>query len=89
VIDPRFEYLATRAQQDRLRDALKPALGASLRLQVDPGKPAGETAADKAARAQMERQAEAENAIGGDPFVREMQKVFDATVDPDSIRPVD
>jgi len=89
VIDPAHEYLATRAQQDRLRDALKPALGSSLRLQIDPGKPVGETAADKAARAQMERQAEAENAIGGDPFVREMQKVFDATVDPDSIRPVD
>jgi len=89
VIDPQFEYLATRAQQDRLRDGLKPALGGSLRIQVDPGKPTGETAADKAARARMERQAEAESAIDEDPFVREMRKVFDATVDPDSVRPVD
>jgi DNA polymerase-3 subunit gamma/tau len=89
IIDPEFEYLATRAQQDRLRDALAPVLGGTVRLQIDAGKPADETAADKEARAARQRQAEAASAIDEDPLVREMQKVFDATVDPDSIRPVD
>jgi hypothetical protein len=40
-------------------------------------------------RAAAERQRQAELAIEADPLVRELQKVFDATVDNDSIRPAD
>jgi hypothetical protein len=60
-----------------------------LRLQLDLTKPAVETPAEREQRAAAERQRQAEHAIEEDPLVREMQKVFDATVDRDSIRPAD
>ncbi|HUG99833.1 MAG TPA: DNA polymerase III subunit gamma/tau [Gammaproteobacteria bacterium] len=89
VIDPAHEILATNAQQDRLRKALASHFGEAVRLQLDIAKPAAETPADKERRAAAERQLQAENAIEDDPVVREMQKVFDARVDHDSIRPAD
>jgi DNA polymerase-3 subunit gamma/tau len=60
-----------------------------MRLQLDLKKPAVETPAEREQRAAAERQRQAEHAIEEDPLVREMQKVFDATVDRDSIRPAD
>jgi DNA polymerase III subunit gamma/tau len=89
VIDPAHEFLATPAQQERLREGLSEYLGAAVRLQLDFAKPSEETPADRERRAAAERQRRAEDAIQEDPLVREMQKVFDATVDRDSIRPAD
>jgi DNA polymerase III subunit gamma/tau len=89
LIDPAHEFLATTAQQERLREALSDYLGMPVRVQLEFGKPAAETPADRERRAAAERQRQAEAAIGEDPLVREMQKVFDATVDRDSIRPAD
>jgi DNA polymerase III subunit gamma/tau len=88
-IDPAHEILATSAQQERLREALSRHFGETLRLQLDLTKPAVETPAEREQRAAAERQRQAEHAIEEDPLVREMQKVFDATVDRDSIRPAD
>lgn len=89
VIDPAHEILATNAQQERLRDALGAHFGAAVRIQLEFARPRAETPAERERRAVAERQREAEIAIGEDPLVREMQKVFDATVDRDSIRPAD
>ena len=89
VIDRAHEMLATSAQQDRLRDALSKLLGEPVRLQLDFDRPQAETPADRDRRLAAERQRQAEHAIDEDPLVREMQKLFDATVDRDSIRPAD
>ena len=89
VIDPAHEILATSAQQERLREALGRHFGTAVRLQLEFKAPRSETPADRERRAAAERQRQAENAIEADPLVREMQKVFDATVDRDSIRPAD
>jgi len=89
VIDPAHEILATSAQQERLREALAEFFGAAVRLQLDFARPQAETPADRERRVAAERQREAESAIEEDPVVREMQKVFDAKVDRDSIRPAD
>ncbi|MEJ2515088.1 MAG: DNA polymerase III subunit gamma/tau [Gammaproteobacteria bacterium] len=88
VIDPEAEYLATRVQQDRLRDSLREGLGDKVRLQIEVARPKAETPAARAARQEQQRRAEAARAIDEDPLVRDMQKVFDATVDLDSVRPV-
>jgi DNA polymerase III subunit gamma/tau len=88
-IDPAHEILATSAQQERLREALSRHFGETMRLQLDLKKPTVETPAEREQRAAAERQRQAEHAIEEDPLVREMQKVFDATVDRDSIRPAD
>ena len=87
TLDPAQEILATSAQQERLREALCRHFGAELKLQLELSRPAEETPAERERRKAAERQREAEHAIEADPLVREMQKVFDATVDPDSIRP--
>jgi DNA polymerase-3 subunit gamma/tau len=89
VIDPAHEILATNAQQERLREALAQFFGTAVRLQLDFARPQAETPADRERRAAAERQREAESAIEEDPVVREMQKIFDAKVDRDSIRPAD
>jgi DNA polymerase III subunit gamma/tau len=87
TLDPAQEILATPAQQERLRKALCTHFGAEVKLQLELSRPAEETPAERERRKAAERQREAEHAIEADPLVREMQKVFDATVDPDSIRP--
>jgi DNA polymerase III subunit gamma/tau len=89
VMDRAHEMLATSAQQDRLRDALAKLLGGPVRLQLDFDHPQAETPADRDRRLAAERQRQAEHAIDEDPLVREMQKLFDATVDRGSIRPAD
>jgi DNA polymerase III subunit gamma/tau len=89
VIDPANEVLATSAQQERLRQALAAHFGEAVRLQLEFSRPAVETPAERDRRIAAERQEQAEHAIEDDPLVRELQKVFDATVDRDSIRPAD
>ena len=89
VMDPAHEILATAGQQESLREALSAHFGATLRLQLDFAAPEEETPADRDRRHAAERQRQAEHAIEEDPLVREMERVFDATLDRDSIRPAD
>jgi DNA polymerase III subunit gamma/tau len=89
VIDPAHDILATPAQQERLRDALAAHFGKAVRLQLDFARPKAETPAARERREAEERQRRAEGAIQEDPLVREMERVFDATVDRDSIRPAE
>jgi len=89
LMDPAHEILATSAQQERLREALASHFGEAVRLQLEFSKPTAETPAERERRAAAERQKQAESAIEEDPLVREMQKIFDATVDRDSIQPAD
>jgi DNA polymerase-3 subunit gamma/tau len=88
-IDRAHEILATPAQQERLREALASYFRAELRLQLDFSRPGDETPAERERRAAIERQRGAEAAIATDPLVKELEKVFDATVDDDSIRPAE
>ena len=89
VLDPAYEYLATSAQQELLRAALEQHFGSPVRVQIDHAAPAGDTPAAAEQRAARERQRQAIQSIEADPVVTEMQRVFDATVDRNSIRPVD
>jgi DNA polymerase III subunit gamma/tau len=53
------------------------------------GRPPAETPAERERRAAASASSRREVAIEEDPLVRELQQVFDATVDRDSIRPAD
>jgi DNA polymerase-3 subunit gamma/tau len=81
--------LAEGGTVDKLRAALEAALGRSVRVSTEFGSTSGPTAAGLAAQASAERQRQAEEAIYGDPFVRELLDNFGAAVDPASIRPRD
>ena len=74
---------------EKLKAALAQALGRAVRVTVEVGSTTGPTAAGIAAQASAERQRQAEEAIYGDPFVRELIDNFGASVDPASIRPRD
>jgi DNA polymerase-3 subunit gamma/tau len=74
---------------DKLKLALEAALGRTIRVSAEAGSTSGPTAAGLAAQATAERQRQAEEAIYGDPFVRELIDNFGASVDPASIRPRD
>jgi DNA polymerase-3 subunit gamma/tau len=74
---------------EKLKAALAQTLGRAVRVTVDVGSTTGPTAAGIAAQASAERQRQAEEAIYGDPFVRELIDNFGASVDPASIRPRD
>ena len=89
AMDPANEIFATAGQQESLREALARHFGEPVRLQLDLVRPERETPADRERRLAAERQRDAEQAIGEDPLVREMEKALGATVDRDSIRPAD
>jgi len=74
---------------DKLKAALEAALGRTVRVTAEVGSTTGPTAAGLAEKASAERQRQAEEAIYGDPFVRELIDNFGASVDPASIRPRD
>ncbi|NGP54347.1 DNA polymerase III subunit gamma/tau [Thioalkalivibrio sp. XN8] len=88
-IDRVHEILATPAQQERLREAMAGYFGTELRLQLEFSRPGEETPADRERRLAAERQRQAEQAIATDPLLKELEQVFDATVDGGSIRPAD
>jgi DNA polymerase-3 subunit gamma/tau len=84
-----LKTLAEAGTVAKLKSALEAALGRPLRLTTEVGNTTGPTAAGLAAEVSAERQRQAEEAIYGDPFVRELIDNFGASVDPASIRPRD
>jgi DNA polymerase-3 subunit gamma/tau len=81
--------LAEAGNVERLKNGLSQFFGRPVRLNVEIGTTRGPTAAGLAEQARAERQRRAEEAIYGDPFVRQLIDNFGAQVDPDSIRPND
>lgn len=94
--DDRFELLvsdahravATRDFQDKLREALSQHFDRPVQLIVTLGEASGDTPAAQLLREKEQRQGEAEAEIQNDPFVQTLVRDFDATVLPDSIKPL-
>ncbi len=85
---PQFEHLRSDGMLRTLTEALAPALGADLRITVEPLAGGGDTLADHLRREQQQRQGRAESAIAADPTVQSLVAMFDARVVPNSTRPV-
>jgi DNA polymerase-3 subunit gamma/tau len=79
--------LLEAGSEARLRAALSEHFGRPMRLSVQVGATAGDTAASRSEQARAALQRQAEEAIRADPFVRELIDNFGASVDPRSIRP--
>jgi DNA polymerase-3 subunit gamma/tau len=83
------KHLVDPTYADRLRAALEQATGRKLKLAFE----VADTAADASLAAQLgreraSRQAAAEAAFREEPFVRDVLARFDATIKPDSIKPI-
>lgn len=84
-----IRHLAEPSLVERARELLAEHFGAGVQLQVTVGQTGGQTAAARASEQQARRQAESEEAIKADPFVRTLLEEFGATILPDSIKPLD
>ena len=84
-----IRHLAEPSLVERARELLADHFGAGVQLQVTAGQTGGQTAAARASEQQARRQAESEEAIKADPFVRTLLEEFGATILPDSIKPLD
>jgi DNA polymerase-3 subunit gamma/tau len=84
---PQFEHLRSDGMLRTLTEALVPALGAGLRIQVEAHDAAADTLAERQRRARAQQQGAAEAAIAADPVVQSLIQQFDARVVPQSTRP--
>jgi len=89
VVPETHRMYAERAYQEKLKAALQPHLGPSLRLTVRVGTVSGNSVAAAKSREMAERQANAAEAIEDDPFVRDLVRDLGAEVVASSIRPAD
>ena len=81
--------LASEQMVERLQTALQNHFGRPVRLSLQVEDSLDDTPAAEQARKDEQRQEEAVRDIESDPNVRAMQEMFDAQLDPNSIRPTD
>ena len=89
ILDPECESMRVASAMERLRAALAAVLGDGLKLDIQIARPQGETPAQRLARRNAERQAEAEAVMEQDPVARFLMDELDARWVPGSIRPAD
>ncbi|NHQ86287.1 DNA polymerase III subunit gamma/tau [Iodobacter sp. HSC-16F04] len=80
--------VASRAYQEKLREALSNHFGHDISLTITLGSASGDTPAAIALREKLARLADATQSIQNDPFVQSVVRDFGATVIPDSIKPL-
>jgi DNA polymerase-3 subunit gamma/tau len=85
-MSPVHKHLAP--QQEKLQAELQKHYGHPLALKIDLAETAGETPKVRADNMKRERQDQAIAAIEGDPFVREVCDLFDASIDESTIKPI-
>ncbi len=86
-LDARHESMRTKAQEERLAQALSRALGESVRVEIEIVEAPGETlAADRARQSANELEA-ARVALADDSTARALQERFGATLHPETVRP--
>ncbi|RCS58266.1 DNA polymerase III subunit gamma/tau [Parvibium lacunae] len=88
VIRTAAKPLSQGSPVEKLRQALSEYYQQPIRLQVEVGEVQSQTAQHRDETARSERQQAAEQAIQQDPLVQGLLAEFDATIVPNSIRPV-
>jgi len=86
-LDPGRAQLRTERSERALAKALSDWAGRKLRLVIEESVADTETPAAREERERAERQHQAEQAIATDPHVESLRQVFDAEVEPGSVRP--
>ncbi len=88
-LDPAYEQICTSSARQRLEQALAAYYDEAVNVDIKLGKSDKETPAAQKQRKLQEKQASAEDAIRSDPFVQELQDVFNADLDAAVIQPSD
>ncbi|MBK9704556.1 MAG: DNA polymerase III subunit gamma/tau [Betaproteobacteria bacterium] len=88
ALPPTHKHLADRVYADKLKQALEETTGRKLLLAFEVGTAAEASLAARERREREEERARNETAFRAEPFVRDVLERFDATIRPDSIKPV-
>jgi DNA polymerase-3 subunit gamma/tau len=80
IVPASMGHLSDRSYADKLRAALEQRLGGRVTVKVTTGPANGATVADLEAKEREARQVEADRAMQGDRFVRDLVDMFDAKV---------
>lgn len=88
-LDQKYQHLLRKKSVTQLEQALSEARSEPLSLDIEICEPTGETPASLQARKEQARLTAARESIDQDPGVSALKDMFDASVDPDSVRPVD
>ena len=88
-LDADGEHFRTHALEEKLTQALSTLYGEPVRLEIAVDARVGDTLARQQQAAAQDRMKHARAAIESDPNVRAMREVFGATVQPDSVRPIE
>jgi len=81
-------HLTEKTYADKLRAALDEATGSKVRLAFELQSSADTSLAAQARRERAEQKARTEAQFRNEPFVRDVLARFDASVNPESIKPV-
>lgn len=83
------QFLCTDSNQQKLNEALKSVFGPAMTMAISTQNHQRKTPAMLTKQRQDERQKQAETSIEQDPAVQKLQQMFDAKIEPGSIKPVD
>ena len=89
ALDPRSAPWRTRAQEDKLAQALSRHFGSSIRLEIEVRESEQDTPARSVERAQSERRAQARMDFDADPTVEALKQRFGASVVAETVRPTE
>ena len=89
ALSPRFEALYRESHLDDLARAIGERLGGRVQLKLKQHEPATPTPDQLLAAHQQQRKAQAVARMQEDQLVRDLQQLFNATLDIDSVTPVD
>jgi DNA polymerase-3 subunit gamma/tau len=87
-LDPKNKTFRNAASEDRLAQALTKYYGQPVKLQFESAVAGQETPAQQAAAASQQELESARRAFTADPGVQNLRERFNATVLPDTVRPV-
>jgi DNA polymerase-3 subunit gamma/tau len=88
ALDPRHQLMRTKAQEEKLAQALSHYFGEPVRVEIEVRPVADETPALAEQRAAAEQLAAAGRSLEDDPTVQALKERFGATLVPESVRPV-
>jgi DNA polymerase-3 subunit gamma/tau len=88
VVPQNQKHLLDNTTQEKLRAVLKERFGKQLQIQIDIGGIDANTPARQIGQEKAALQAQAEDSIQNDRFVRDLMDSFGATIVPSSIKPI-
>ena len=88
-LDQTYQHLLRKKSVTQLEQALSEARSEPLSLEIEICEPTGDTPASRQARKEQEDMTVARQSIEQDSGVSELKDMFDASVEPESIKPVD